>query len=87
MIDFILDEMDKENADGVDFVPIWFGDKFPPIIKSMTREEVMTTDAYPKSNRLYWRMVDGHKVYTEPLHPGVKNTRIIDLSEEFENLF
>lgn len=87
MIDFILDEMDKENADGVDFVPVWFDNSFPPVLLSMTREEVMTTDAYPKSNRLYWRMVDGKKIYTKPLHFGAKNTRIIDLSKEFRNLF
>ena len=63
-MDFILKEMDEANADGVDFVPIWFDKKFPPpIICSQTREEWQYVQAYPKSNRMYWKMVDGKKEY------------------------
>lgn len=56
--------MDEVNADGVDFVPIWFDKKIlPPIICSYIREEWQYVQVYPKSNRMYWKMVDGKKVY------------------------
>ena len=76
MEDFILREMEERGADGVDFVPIWFDTSFPPIIKSYTKEEWIESDgSYPKSNRMYWRMVNGHKVYIDP------NTRIYKKEE------
>ena len=63
-MDFILKEMDEANADGVDFVPVWFDKKFPPpIICSYTREEWQYIQVYPKSNRMYWKIVDGKKEY------------------------
>lgn len=61
---YILEEMNKVNADGVDFVPIWLDEKLPPpIICSYTKEELKDVNAYPKSNRMYWRMIDGEKIY------------------------
>ena len=61
-MDFILEEMDRANADGVDFVPIWFDEKLPPpIICSYTREEYERIKAYPKSNRIYWKIIKWFK--------------------------
>ena len=63
-MDYILEEMNKVDADGVDFVPIWFDNKLsPPIICSYTKEEWKYVKAYPKSNRMYWKMIDGKKIY------------------------
>lgn len=62
-MDYILEEMNKVDADGVDFVPIWVGEGLPPIICSYTKEEWQNVEAYPKSNRMYWKMVDGEKKY------------------------
>lgn len=63
-MDYILDEMDKVGADGVDFVPLWFDKRFPlPVICSYTKEEWHNVKAYPKSNRMYWKMIEGRKQY------------------------
>lgn len=63
-MNYILEEMNKVNADGVDFVPIWFDETVPmPIICSYTKEEFKNVEAYPKSNRVYWKMIDGKKKY------------------------
>lgn len=66
-MDFILEEMNRVDADGVDFVPIWLDESLPPIICSYTREEWQNVKAYPKSNRMYWKMVDGKKEYVNKL--------------------
>lgn len=67
MKDYILEEMDKYNADGVDFVPLFTKptDIHLNIIVSYTREEWLHQPSYPKSGRLYWKMIDNKKVYIE----------------------
>ena len=63
-MDYILEEMDKVGADGVDFVPLWFDKRFPPpVICSYTKEEWYHVKVYPRSNRMYWKMIDGRKQY------------------------
>ena len=63
-MDYILEEMNKVDADGVDFVPLWFDKRFaPPIICSYTKEEWLNVQSYPKSGRMYWKMIDGKKKY------------------------
>lgn len=63
-MDYILEEMNKVDADGVDFVPLWFDERFPPpVICSYTKEEWHHVKAYPKSNRMYWKMIEGRKQY------------------------
>ena len=53
-----------EEAEGIDFVPLWFDENLPPpIISSYTREEFKKQNFYPKTNRLYWKMIDGKKTY------------------------
>lgn len=64
-MDFIIEEMDKLNADGVDFVPIWCGKEPAPIIESYTREEMIVAKYIPKTNRKYWKMKDGRKEYCD----------------------
>lgn len=66
MKNFILKEMNDLGADGVDFVPL--GTKpnslCKKIIKSLTRERINSSDeAYPKSDRIYWKIVNGRKEY------------------------
>ena len=63
VMDYILEEMNELEADGVDFVPIWYSEEFPPIICSYTKEEWKSVQAYPKSGKMYWKMVDGKKEY------------------------
>lgn len=63
--DLIYNEMISTGADGVDFVPIWCGfPKLPPVLESYTKEQWITVNSYPRSNRVYWK-VDryGNKVY------------------------
>lgn len=65
-MNLILEEMNNLNADGVDFVPLSISDNksLRKIIKSYTKEEWINTDgSYPKSNRLYWNIIGGEKVY------------------------
>ena len=66
MKDFILEEMEKHGADGVDFVPILFNSNdFPiPIYKSYTKEQWIASDrSYPRSGRRYWKLKKGKKKY------------------------
>ena len=53
MSNFYLDKMDELNADGVDFMPIWFGEGVPPIIASYNKEEFKNVKAIPKTNYKY----------------------------------
>ena len=69
MKDFILDEMIELEADGVDFVPIFTTPEniyMASFCKSYTKEQWIASDgSYPKSGRLYWKMVNGKKEYIE----------------------
>ena len=67
MNDFILEEMNKYNADGVDFVSITFDPlRNPNIYKTYTRVEWLASDgSYPKTNRRYWKIIDGKKTYID----------------------
>lgn len=66
-MDYILEEMNNVDADGVDFVPIWFDEHLPPpIICSYTKEELKNITGYPKSNRMYWKIINGKKEYIRP---------------------
>lgn len=81
-MDFILKEMEEKNADGVDFVPIWFdSESRPPIILTMTKEEVKSVNWYPKSNRLYWKIENGKKVYCDGRYAPLKGVPIYDFKE------
>lgn len=75
MEDFILREMEERGADGVDFVPVWFDTSFPPVYKSYTKQEWIESDgSYPRTNRMYWRMENGQKVYiTKPTKVNYNN--------------
>ena len=59
--------MNKYNADGVDFVSIMFDPtKCPNIYKTYTREEWLASNrSYPKTNRRYWKIIDGKKTYVD----------------------
>lgn len=85
MKDFILKEMNEKGADGVDFVPIWFDTTFPPVYQSMTRAEVETANGYPKTNRLYWKIVNGKKTYVEelPFKEGIRDIALNSLKTIF----
>lgn len=65
-MDYILEEINRCGADGVDFVPvISFGD-VSQIYCSYTKEEWMSGNKYyPKSGRKYWKIVNGRKVYCD----------------------
>lgn len=58
----LLEYMDSINADGIDFVEISFpiNDK---IIASYTKEEFAKDGVYYKTNRRYWRIINGEKYY------------------------
>lgn len=65
-MNYIVEEMDKFGTDGVDFVPICTTkDTFlKSIYMSKTRQEMLEAPGWPpRSGRLYWKLVEGHKVY------------------------
>ena len=65
--DIILEEMNKYEADGVDFVPV--GSSSPIIVPycTYTREQWLASDrSYPKSARRYWKWDKGQKVIVSP---------------------
>ena len=70
MEDLILKEMNEYSADGVDFVPLTLTFQSPirsgEIYLSLTREELLTyKGCYPRRGRLYWKMVNGQKIYID----------------------
>lgn len=70
-MDYILEEINKADADGVDFVPMndaYFKQQFHlcQVICSYTKEQWVNDSGHrcvPKTPRLYWKMVDGNKSY------------------------
>lgn len=67
MKDFILEEMNKYDADGVDFVSIMFDPTLcPNIYKTYTRAEWLASNrSYPKTGRRYWKIIDGKRTYID----------------------
>lgn len=68
MADFILAEAQERKADGVDFVSIFtnpYNIQPKDIYESWTMEDIIKRNAYPKSGRLYWRIIDSKKVYLD----------------------
>lgn len=64
MEDFILSEMERLNADGVDFVPLFTEiNNIIQIYESYTKEEWISGVCYPKARRVYWKMINGKKEY------------------------
>ena len=64
-MNYILSEINKLGADGVDFVPIVYNDVLPQIICSYTKEEIEDIKGYPKSGRKYWKIINGKKEYID----------------------
>lgn len=70
-MDYILEEMNKVSADGVDFTPIsdsYFRKQyeFCKVIESYTKERWIATSGHrciPKTPYLFWKLVDGNKNY------------------------
>ena len=62
MYNSILNFMGQIGADGIDFVELNFpiNDK---IIASYTKEEFMKNRIIYKTNRIYWRIINGVKNY------------------------
>lgn len=58
----LIEYMDSINADGIDFVELSFpiNDR---IIASYTKEEFAKYGIFYKTNRKYWRIVNGEKHY------------------------
>lgn len=83
MNDFILEEMNKYNADGVDFVSITFDSlRNPNIYKTYTRKEWLASDgSYPKTNRRYWKIIDGKKTYIDTFSFKVLENIIKDTAD------
>lgn len=65
-MDYYMEQIDKHNADGIDFVPImiYVGEPIP-VIASYTKEEFVNEKHIPKTNYLFWKMIDGKKVYVD----------------------
>lgn len=61
---YYYDKMQELNADGIDFIPIWYDpNTSPPIIASYTKEEFKNINLIPKTNYRYWKMQNGQKEY------------------------
>ena len=63
-----MEQFDKVDAEGIDFVPFGFNPCYSnqsEVYCSYTKEEFFKKGFYPKSPYLFWKMVDGLKVYLE----------------------
>lgn len=60
-MNWLLEEMYKVGADGVDFVPLGG----THIYATYTREEVANGIAVPRSDRRYWKWTNGNKEYLD----------------------
>ena len=82
-MDFILKEMEERNADGVDFVPIWFDTLLPPVYASYTKQEWINSNKLClKTNRMYWRIENGKKVYCDGQYvPSKEEIPVYDFKE------
>ena len=58
----IIGDMNRINADGIDFVSLGFPMN-PEIYESYTKEKFKDVQGIPKTNRAYWKMFDGEKLY------------------------
>ena len=65
MGNWIEDEMIKFQADGVIFHDLFDGKDgiFKHIISEYTFEQVKNREAFPKSGRTYYKLVNGHKEF------------------------
>jgi hypothetical protein len=72
MTDYILEEMNKYDADGVDFTSLLSdGPLGPTVFESFAREEWLASDRRcPRMARRYWKMADGRKVYVDDYKDG-----------------
>ena len=66
MRDFILREMKRLNADGVEFISL-FANFLKPykMFADMTFKQVKETETFLKTNRRYYKLVNGKKEYIE----------------------
>ena len=60
---YYQDKMEELDADGIDFIPIFYDVNLAPIIESYTREEFKNVDAVPKTSYRYWKIENGQKKY------------------------
>lgn len=64
-MNYILEAAQKCGADGIDF-PITKGDNEKvKIYFTYTIEDFKNAEYFPKSPYLFWKMIDGQKVYIE----------------------
>ena len=71
-MDYYLNKMEELNAEGIDFTPIsdaLLAKKYHlcKIVASYTKEEWIKNriNAIPKTPCLFWRLVNGEKVYID----------------------
>lgn len=91
--DLIYNEMIQVGADGVDFVPIWVGfPELPPVLVSYTKDQWLSVKAYPRSNRVYWKIDgSGNKVYFDerynqkPINPFYDSDFLISHESDPDN--
>lgn len=57
--------MDRLDADGIDFVPIFSNMDNGTIYASYTRAEFANVESYPRSNYRFWKLIGGHRVYID----------------------
>ena len=56
----------KLNADGIDFVSCGeFNKRFPKVNESYTIEQLKEQTCFPRSCRLFYKIIDGKKEYLE----------------------
>lgn len=57
--------MDRLDADGIDFVPIFSNMDDGTIYASYTKAEFAKVESYPRSNYRFWKLIGGHRVYID----------------------
>jgi len=69
-MNYYLDKLNELGADGIDFIPLT--EAFMKreyirceVISSYTKEEFKHVKHIPKTPYLFWKMIDGKKVYCE----------------------
>ena len=62
-MNYFLEKAIELDADGIDFVPLNFSGFIPDVIESYSRKELENIKAIPRTNYLFYKIINGRKEY------------------------